>query len=76
MCVDLHIHSIYSDGTAYPSELIEMAACLDLKAISLTDHDTVDGTDEIVEHGKNHNIHVIPGLEISSIHNQYSLHIL
>lgn len=76
MCVDLHIHSIYSDGTAYPSELIKIAVNSGLKAISLTDHDTVDGTDEIIDHGNKNNIQVVAGLEVSTTHNQYSLHIL
>ena len=76
MCVDLHIHSIYSDGTAFPSELVKMAVDSGLRGISLTDHDTVDGIDEVIKHGKKNHIEVISGLEISVIHREFSLHIL
>ena len=41
--IDLHIHSLYSDGTSTTSELVRMAMEKNMKMISLTDHDTVDG---------------------------------
>ena len=76
MCVDLHLHSIYSDGTASPSELAAMAAQHSLSAISLTDHDTVEGTFELQEQARRHNLTVIPGLEISADHDGTPVHIL
>jgi predicted metal-dependent phosphoesterase TrpH len=76
MCVDLHIHSCYSDGTASPEQLVKMASAANLTAISLTDHDTVDGTRELAAHAEKKDITVIPGLEVSSTHREYSLHIL
>ena len=75
MCVDLHIHSIYSDGTAYPADLVQMAVQAGLKAISLTDHDTVDGIGEILACAENR-LTVVPGLEISAQHRKHSMHIL
>ncbi|MBR1854831.1 MAG: Cof-type HAD-IIB family hydrolase [Lachnospiraceae bacterium] len=44
--VDLHVHSISSDGTYTPSELIDYAIQKHLTAFALTDHDTVDGLAE------------------------------
>jgi 3',5'-nucleoside bisphosphate phosphatase len=76
MCVDLHLHSIYSDGTATPAELTAMAARAGLSCISLTDHDTVEGSAEAAELGRQHGIEVISGLEISAVHGDISLHIL
>ena len=76
MCVDLHTHSIYSDGTASPAQLISMAATLGLKGFALTDHDTTEGVIEAVRLGLAENIPVLSGLEISTLHQGYSLHVL
>ncbi len=76
MCIDLHTHSVYSDGTNSPAELIKIAVDSDLHAISLTDHDTIDGIDEFLHHGHSTKIKVIQGLEICATHNKTSLHIL
>ncbi len=76
MCVDLHTHSIYSDGTQTPAELIQSAEDSGLYAISLTDHDTVAGITEFLRHGRQNNLKVITGLEISSVHRNISIHIL
>jgi len=76
MCVDLHTHSTYSDGTATPKELVQKAAELDLYALALTDHDTLEGCGEALTAGDRHGVKVISGLEISCIHGSFSLHIL
>ncbi len=44
--IDLHCHSTASDGTCSPRELVSMAVKLGLKALALTDHDTMDGLPE------------------------------
>lgn len=76
MCVELHAHSVYSDGTATPAELVQMAADRNLQGFSLTDHDTVEGVQEALDHGQHIGIPVISGIEVSTLHRQYSLHIL
>ena len=76
MCVDLHIHSIYSDGTASPAELVRMAVKCGLRGIALTDHDTVEGIEEILACGRDNDLEIIPGLEINATHRDFSLHIL
>ncbi|MCW5210921.1 PHP domain-containing protein, partial [Desulfobulbus sp. N3] len=76
MCVELHTHSVYSDGTATPAELVQMAADRKLQGFSLTDHDTVEGVQEAIHHGQELGIPVVSGIEISATHRQYSLHIL
>ena len=47
--IDLHTHSIYSDGTNTPGELVAMANERGLTALALTDHDTVGGIAELFE---------------------------
>lgn len=63
--IDLHMHSIYSDGTDTPAKLVTLSLEKDLVAISLTDHDTVDGVAEALEAAEGWPIEVIPGVEIS-----------
>ena len=76
MCVDLHTHSFYSDGTSSPAELVQMAIDAGLRSISLTDHDTVEGIEEFLACGENEELELFPGLEISATHRDFSLHIL
>ena len=41
--IDLHCHSIFSDGTNTPEELVLLAEQAGLTALALTDHDTTNG---------------------------------
>jgi len=50
--IDLHTHSTISDGTYTPTQLINKAVDLGLKAIALTDHDTLGGINEAREVAK------------------------
>ncbi len=63
--LDLHTHSDKSDGTLSPAELIKKAAGTGLRAIALTDHDTVAGLDEAAFEAASQNIIFIPGIELS-----------
>ena len=65
--IDLHTHSHFSDGSMSPTDLVKLAKECSLKAISLTDHDTIDGLDEFMEAGKQYGIEVIPGIEFSVV---------
>lgn len=76
MKIDLHIHSHYSDGMLSPAELIERAVKEDIKIISLTDHDNINGIDKMVNLGERENIEVIPGIEISANMGRQEFHIL
>jgi len=61
---DLHIHSYYSDGSFSPKEIINIAIKKKLKAISITDHNSLFGSQEAYNYKKN--IEIIPGIEINS----------
>ncbi len=76
MTIDLHIHSTFSDGSKSPSEIVRLSVESGLSTIALTDHDTMDGTAEIMEAAEKAGIKAIPGLELSVVHRGKPLHIL
>ncbi len=79
---DLHTHSIFSDGTASPTEIVENALQLRLSAVALTDHNTIAGLPEFLSAAQKYNasskypIEAISGIEISTGHNNKELHIV
>jgi predicted metal-dependent phosphoesterase TrpH len=64
--IDLHIHSTASDGTLSPSEIISLAHSLNLGAIAITDHDTIDGSKEALALGIPPSLKFLTGVEISA----------
>ncbi len=74
--IDLHTHSHFSDGTLSPTELVEQAESLFMKAIAITDHDTTSGLIEGAAAAKEKNVIFIPGIELSVEHKPGELHIL
>ena len=64
--IDLHIHTNCSDGAFTPSEAVEYAVKMKLAAISITDHDSVDGIDEAIRAASSTGLEIIPGIELSS----------
>lgn len=73
---DFHIHSIYSDGALSPKEIVILAKREGLDAISIADHNTVDGVEEAMNEGKKHKIKVIPAIELSTRYKGNRVHIL
>jgi len=81
--IDLHVHSNCSDGTLSPRELVDYAIKKNLTAFALTDHDTVDGLDELIEYAEElrekgiPNVpEVIPGIEFSTDYEGQDVHIV
>lgn len=75
--IDLHTHSIASDGSYTPSEIIELAIEKKLSVVALTDHDTVSGLDEFLSYAdKFTEITAIPGVEISVQMDNSEVHIV
>jgi predicted metal-dependent phosphoesterase TrpH len=65
--VDLHLHTIASDGRLSPTELVHLAAKQGLKTIAVTDHDTTDGLPEAFEAARQcPGMRIIPGIELSA----------
>ncbi len=63
--IDLHVHTTASDGQYTPTQIVQKAAEKNLKAIAITDHDTVAGLDEAVAAGRVAGIAVVPGIELN-----------
>ncbi|MGP8051857.1 MAG: PHP domain-containing protein [Desulfobaccales bacterium] len=74
--IDLHVHSNASDGTFAPAEVVRLAGEGGLKALALTDHDTIDGLAEAVAAGAAYGVEVIPGIEVSARYPGGTMHIL
>ena len=63
MLCDLHTHSIFSDGTSTPEELIDLAVDAGLGAIALTDHNTIDGLEDFASAASGKSIDIALGCE-------------
>ena len=74
--IDLHTHSTASDGSLSPRSLIDLANKIGLKALALTDHDTVAGLDEAVDAAARTDLIFVPGVELSAFNEKGSLHIV
>ncbi len=74
--VDLHAHSTASDGAVSPSDLVEAARRIGLRAIAITDHDTIAGNDEAVAAGVSFGIRVVRGCELSAYDGDFEIHLL
>ncbi|TCT16775.1 hypothetical protein EDC18_10170 [Natranaerovirga pectinivora] len=74
--IDLHVHSNASDGTMTPTELVTYAKNKGIKAIALTDHDTINGVREAKAVGAALGVEVISGIELSTSYNNKDVHIL
>ncbi|OIK15123.1 phosphatase [Bacillus sp. MUM 116] len=66
MKVDLHCHTNISDCSFSFEEILELASREKVKHLSITNHDTTNGLDEMVVVGKAYGIEIIPGIEISA----------
>lgn len=71
--IDLHIHSEYSDGTDSIEEILAKAKSLALNQISITDHNTLDGS---IVASKIANINYVVGTELSVGYNGSEVHLL
>ena len=74
--VDLHVHSVCSDGTCTPAQLMEEARRLRLKALALTDHDTTAGILPAFSAAKAGGPELIPGIEMSCLYQGKDIHIV
>lgn len=76
MYIDLHIHTTASDGSLTPSQVVRYAREKGLKAIAITDHDTIHGNEEAMKEGIREGMEVIPGVEISVDYSPGTMHML
>ena len=72
---DLHTHSVFSDGTYTPGEIIAEAKRLGL-IVALTDHNTAAGLPEFMDAAQKLGVTAVPGVEFSTEYNGKELHLL
>ncbi len=73
---DLHIHTTCSDGRMSPFQAVEAAKYANLAALSITDHDSIEGYLKAKEYADKLDIHLIPGVEITASMDEKEVHIL
>ena len=76
MKVDLHNHTIHSDGKLTSEQLIKRAISNNVDIFAITDHDSVYGCDEIEKLASGTGVKVIKGMELSTYYKGESVHIV
>ena len=74
--IDLHCHSLFSDGTDSPETLAHLADEADLRALALTDHDTVAGLPRFLAAQPGTRARLVPGIELSCRFLGSELHVI
>lgn len=74
--IDLHTHTVYSDGTFTPAESVQLALERGLTALSISDHDSTEGLAEALDAAEGTGLEIVPGVEFSTIHEHGGVHIL
>lgn len=73
---DLHCHSLASDGSLSPGEVVRRAHSQGVTALALTDHDTTAGLGEAGQTARELGLRLLPGIELSATYNHQCLHIV
>ncbi len=73
---DLHTHSVFSDGTFTPEQILDEAEKVGLGAVALTDHNTVSGLPVFLAAAQGRNLEAVPGVEFSVQYGEKELHLL
>lgn len=74
--IDLHIHTMESDGSLPVADVIQEAAEQGVHILALTDHETTNGVQEAIELGEKHNVTIIPGVELVTAFRGKEVHLL
>jgi predicted metal-dependent phosphoesterase TrpH len=74
--IDLHSHTVHSDGDRSPEQLLAEAAAAGIQVLSVTDHDTVSGIADCQLAAARHGVRLIPGIELSCELHGREVHVL
>jgi predicted metal-dependent phosphoesterase TrpH len=74
--IDLHTHSLRSDGALSPADLVRRAAARGVKVQALSDHDTLAGVAEAVATGADLGVRIIPATELNTESEWGDAHVL
>lgn len=75
MKIDLHTHTIHSDGTLTPKELLQLAKKNNIDVLAITDHDNIEGSKQLI-YGNHDGINVYSGVELNAKVDKGQMHIL
>lgn len=76
MSADLHLHTYFSDGTFSPEEVASLAQQKGLKAVALTDHDTMEGCPRMGLACAAAGIEFVPATELTAEVSSHEIHFL
>ena len=74
--IDLHLHTIVSDGRSTPSELVDLAAAAGLTVMAVTDHDTTAAVADVRRFAERRGIEAVTGIEITAVLRGRDVHML
>jgi predicted metal-dependent phosphoesterase TrpH len=74
--IDLHAHTLFSDGTFTPTEMVRLALERGLTTLAVTDHDSTEGVGEAVAAAEGTGLRIVPGVELSTVHKGTGVHVL
>ncbi len=72
---DMHTHSVFSDGTATPAEIVQEAVRIGLSAVALTDHNTLAGLPAFLQ-AADKTVRAVPGVEVTADYEGDEIHIV
>lgn len=74
--VDVHMHTLASDGDWTPKDLVDHLAERDFRVIAVCDHDTMRSVDEVIERAEPRGMTVVPGIEVTTEWDNRQWHLL
>jgi predicted metal-dependent phosphoesterase TrpH len=74
--IDLHTHTVFSDGTFTPSESVKLALERGLTTLAITDHDSTEGLPEAFAAADDTGLEIVPGTEFSTVWEGQGVHVL
>jgi predicted metal-dependent phosphoesterase TrpH len=73
---DLHVHTTHSDGGCSPGEIVRAAASVGLRAVAITDHDTLSGIECAAGEAERLGVELVAGIELSAAYESREIHVL
>lgn len=74
--IDLHTHTLASDGRSTPEELVARAAAVGIRTLSVTDHDTMASVPAAAKAAAAAGMELIPGIEMTAVYAGRDVHVL
>lgn len=74
--VDLHCHTVASDGTLHPIDLVDRAVANGVQWLAITDHDDTSSLAAASQRCAEHGVRFTPGVEISVTFCNKTIHVV